>query len=60
MHPKKCPTCESPKPHLHPAVQFEGEVHTCIDDFHLTPTNQNRPESIALVHEERARRAQSN
>lgn len=56
---KKCPTCQSPKPNLHPAVQFEGEVHTCIDDFHLTPTNQNTAKYIAMVHEERQRRQQA-
>lgn len=27
----KCPTCGSPKPHLHPAMQFEGEVRPCDD-----------------------------
>lgn len=31
---KKCPRCNSPKPELHPAVQFEGEVNPCSDDFH--------------------------
>lgn len=54
----KCPTCQSPKPHLHPAVQFEGEVQTCIDDFHLTPSNQNTSQYIAMVHEARQRRQQ--
>lgn len=32
----KCPTCESPAPYLHPAVQHEGEVVICKDDFHKT------------------------
>lgn len=32
----KCPTCESPQPHLHPAVQHEGEVHLCRDPWHAS------------------------
>jgi len=30
----KCPTCSSPSPELHPAVQHEGEVQPCKDAFH--------------------------
>jgi hypothetical protein len=29
-----CPTCHSPSPNLHPAVQHEGEVIGCDDPFH--------------------------
>lgn len=50
---RKCPRCGSPKPEHHPAVQFEGEVETCIDDFHLIATAGNRPEFIAAVHAKR-------
>lgn len=32
---KRCPTCNSPSPELHPAVQWEGEVQICHDDWHL-------------------------
>ena len=30
----RCPTCQSPAPHLHPALQHEGEVERCKDAFH--------------------------
>lgn len=54
-HPgHRCPTCNSDHPHLHPAVQFEGEVEICTDAYHLIPTNQNREEYIASVHRKRA------
>lgn len=45
----RCPTCNSPAPHLHPSVQHGGEVELCTDDFHLTPTNENWPSVIADV-----------
>lgn len=32
--PKKCPRCDSPQPHLHPAVQCEGEVQPCGHPWH--------------------------
>jgi hypothetical protein len=44
-----CPTCGSSAPHMHPAIQHEGEVQVCADSFHLTPTPQNRPEYINAV-----------
>jgi hypothetical protein len=40
--PLRCPRCDSPAPHLHPAVQSEGEVQRCPHPYHSTPTNQNR------------------
>jgi hypothetical protein len=32
--PRHCPRCESPAPHLHPAMQYEGEVQPCEHPFH--------------------------
>lgn len=40
--PRNCPTCDSPAPHLHPAIQHEGEVQPCKDAFHSIMTPQNR------------------
>src|SRR5690242_12266487 len=58
--PDRCPKCDSPAPHLHPAVQFEGEVQPCSDAFHLRATPQNRgatstrDEVYAAIDSERA------
>lgn len=30
----RCPTCDSPSPKHHPAVQWEGEVQLCSDAWH--------------------------
>ena len=37
----RCPRCNSPAPHLHPAMQYEGEVQVCTHQFHL-PQNIER------------------
>jgi len=42
-----CPRCDSPHPHLHPAVQAEGEVQPCYDPFHEIVTTQNTSARIA-------------
>ena len=46
---KKCPICGSSAPHMHPAAQHEGEVQICSNDYHLTPSPQNKPEYIEAV-----------
>jgi len=53
MARKRCPRCNSPEPHLHPAMQFEGEVQTCLHEYHLTPTPQNTPDKISKINMER-------
>lgn len=53
--PVGCPHCKSSAPHMHPAVQHEGEVELCTHDYHLQPTPQNTPEYIARVIEKRVR-----
>lgn len=35
--PERCPRCDSPAPHLHPAMQHEGEVQPCSDAWHAPP-----------------------
>jgi hypothetical protein len=42
-----CQTCDSPAPHLHPAVQCGGEVQPCRDHYHLRVTPENTPARIA-------------
>lgn len=42
-----CPTCDSPAPHLHPAMQSEGEVQPCADPFHHVVTAENTAEKLA-------------
>lgn len=29
-----CPTCNSHSPNLHPAIQSEGEIQPCKDEYH--------------------------
>jgi hypothetical protein len=55
-HPNhRCPKCDSPDPHRHPSMGgHEGEVELCTHDYHLIPTNQNRPSFIADVQAKRA------
>lgn len=50
----RCPECGSSKPHLHPAVQHEGEVQVCRNEYHLIATNQNTPKHIQAVLAARA------
>ena len=34
--PERCPRCDSPAPHLHPAMRHEGEVQPCSDAWHAS------------------------
>lgn len=43
----RCPTCNSPQPHLHPATQHEGEAQPCGDAYHDTLTPSNTTARIA-------------
>ena len=41
---QRCPTCTSPSPELHPAMQHEGEVEICKDAWHgVPPTSDWKP-----------------
>lgn len=53
---RRCKTCGSTAPQLHPAVQVGGEVEVCGDSFHLTITPQNKLSFI--IECERKRMAQ--
>ena len=53
--PEKCPTCDSAAPHLHPAVQHEGEVQPCRDVYHERVTPENTIESVQNLRELLAR-----
>ncbi len=45
----RCPTCDSPHPELHPAMQWEGEVQPCRDLFHLPATIETKRRQIQAL-----------
>jgi hypothetical protein len=45
----RCPRCDSPQPHLHPALQFEGEGQPCDHDYHRHITPENTAARIEQV-----------
>ncbi len=47
MKINRCPKCNSPAPHLHPAVQFEGEFQPCNDNYHRILTPENTKQRVA-------------
>lgn len=51
---RACPTCGSPDPARHPAVQHEGEVQICRDRFHSPVPAMTRP--ITMPQQVRPRR----
>ena len=50
-----CPTCDSPNPKLHPAIQHEGEVNVCPDPWH-PPVIDKLPDDDVDGAEDRASR----
>jgi len=53
MKKQRCKKCNSPQPHMHPAMQRGGEVEICTEDFHLQETIQNLPEYKQAVLKKR-------
>lgn len=54
----RCPTCDSPRPHLHPAMALGGECEPCIDPFHDAAAPHTRDAAlVAYIEEKRAKRA---
>jgi hypothetical protein len=51
MNIERCPTCDSPSPNLHPAVQYEGEVQMCADQWHASTEEGRRVLDRELLRE---------
>ena len=51
---ERCPTCESPDPKLHPAMQWEGEVQPCRGEWHspIAEHTRRQPDPTWALAEE--------
>jgi hypothetical protein len=54
VRPRRCPTCDSPDPKLHPAVQWEGDIQPCGNRWHVLTAQHTSRTAPLSEREERA------